>query len=132
MRAQMGDSSLVLGTADLPGGRHDNDAVAFRDVGVLPTAEEIVCSREPYLPVRLNVPALVARWDAAAVYDHQLCKCGDDGGGGGGGGGRDDDPPISVATALHDPTAELPPRLLSEADTALLDHQFRLYVTTFL
>ena len=35
---------------DLPGGRHDNDAVRFRDVLIVPTIEEVLCERPAYLP----------------------------------------------------------------------------------
>lgn len=32
-----------------PGGRHDNDAVDFRDIAILPTADEIVSQTPPFL-----------------------------------------------------------------------------------
>ncbi|KAG8459015.1 hypothetical protein KFE25_006560 [Diacronema lutheri] len=35
---------------DEPGGRHDNDARSFRDVQLLPTAAEVTCERDAYLP----------------------------------------------------------------------------------
>ncbi len=35
---------------EVPGGRHDNDHVDFRSIGILPTREEFVCDAEPYLP----------------------------------------------------------------------------------
>ncbi|KAG2495742.1 hypothetical protein HYH03_006339 [Edaphochlamys debaryana] len=37
---------LLLG----PGGRHDNDHVDYRSITVLPTSEEALCLRQPYLP----------------------------------------------------------------------------------
>ena len=40
---------------DLPGGRHDNDAVRFRDVLIVPTIEEVLCERPAYLPEPLPV-----------------------------------------------------------------------------
>ncbi|KAJ6531120.1 P-loop containing nucleoside triphosphate hydrolase protein [Mycena capillaripes] len=32
-----------------PGGRHDNDHADFRDIAILPTAEEIACTEPPFL-----------------------------------------------------------------------------------
>ena len=32
-----------------PGGRHDNDFIDFRDIAILPTADEIVSEEEPFL-----------------------------------------------------------------------------------
>jgi hypothetical protein len=32
-----------------PGGRHENDKVNFRDVAIVPTKSELVCTREPFL-----------------------------------------------------------------------------------
>ena len=32
-----------------PGGRHDNDFVNFRDISILPTADEIICKQPPFL-----------------------------------------------------------------------------------
>jgi hypothetical protein len=34
-----------------PGGRHDNDHINFRDITIVPTSEEVVCSARPYLPL---------------------------------------------------------------------------------
>jgi len=45
--------AVVAWQTDLvpPGGRHDNDAVNFRDVRLLPTAEELGSDAKPYLPL---------------------------------------------------------------------------------
>jgi replication-associated recombination protein RarA len=45
----LGDSSTE-DRLDLPGDRHDNDYKCFRDVRVLPTMDEVLCERHPYLP----------------------------------------------------------------------------------
>ncbi|ACO68235.1 hypothetical protein MICPUN_104668 [Micromonas commoda] len=50
----LGDSSTE-DRLDLPGDRHDNDYKCFRDVRVLPTMEEVLCERKPYLPQPLSM-----------------------------------------------------------------------------
>lgn len=44
------DPTSTIASADLPGGRHDNDFEDFRSVDILPSVEEIQCKRDPYLP----------------------------------------------------------------------------------
>ena len=39
-------ASCVL---DGPGGRHDNDFTDYRDIAILPTADEVLCRRPPFL-----------------------------------------------------------------------------------
>ena len=36
---------------DVPGGRHDNDAVNYRDIQIVPTCAELQCTEDPYLPM---------------------------------------------------------------------------------
>eukprot|EP00798_Chlamydomonas_sp_ICE-L_P005792 gene5792-6073_t len=33
-----------------PGGRHDNDQADYRSIKIIPTSEEVLCTRPPYLP----------------------------------------------------------------------------------
>lgn len=35
-------------TADGPGGRHDNDFIDFRDISIIPTADEIQCTKKAF------------------------------------------------------------------------------------
>ena len=47
---------VVLGAtwaarSEPPGGRHDNDHSNFRDIQIMPTAEEILSEKRPYLPL---------------------------------------------------------------------------------
>ncbi|KAJ6619752.1 P-loop containing nucleoside triphosphate hydrolase protein [Mycena sp. CBHHK59/15] len=45
--------ATIPGESDIrPGGRHDNDFVDFRKISVLPTADEVASSEEPFLPRR--------------------------------------------------------------------------------
>ena len=39
---------------DGPGGRHDNDFANFRDIAILPTADEILCRQPPFLRTPSN------------------------------------------------------------------------------
>ena len=48
-------TSLKEMEALLPGGRHDNDKEDFREVCIVPTAEEITCHRPPFLPTLRDV-----------------------------------------------------------------------------
>ena len=41
-----------------PNGRHDNDAERISEISVLPTAEELMCKRPPYLP-----PNALSTWE---------------------------------------------------------------------
>jgi len=50
---------------DVPGGRHDNDHEQFRDIQLLPTADEIACKREPYLPTPASVHDQTSMLDRA-------------------------------------------------------------------
>jgi hypothetical protein len=51
---------VTLGTLlDVPGGRHDNDFADFRRIAALPTMNEVLCGREPYLPLQTE-PASIA------------------------------------------------------------------------
>ena len=51
-------NSAIKDSASLPlsghlrqgGRRHDNDRVDFRNIRIVPTAEELLCLAEPYLP----------------------------------------------------------------------------------
>ena len=42
-------SGTSANAVDGPGGRHDNDLVDFRQISILPTADEILCKRPPFL-----------------------------------------------------------------------------------
>ena len=42
-----------LGELSKHGKRHDNDAVNFQEIRVVPTADEILCKRNPFLPSTL-------------------------------------------------------------------------------
>ncbi|KAI0030556.1 P-loop containing nucleoside triphosphate hydrolase protein [Vararia minispora EC-137] len=42
-------STLQTSSSRGPGGRHDNDHPNFRDIAILPTAAELICSEAPYL-----------------------------------------------------------------------------------
>ena len=44
-------ASCVL---DGPGGRHDNDFTDYRDIAILPTADEVLCRRPPFLRASLH------------------------------------------------------------------------------
>jgi hypothetical protein len=53
------------------GPRHDNDRVDFREIRVLPTAEEVLCRESAYLPhQRLDQPELASPFVAGTVDRH--------------------------------------------------------------
>jgi hypothetical protein len=55
--------SLAAARSDAPGGRHDNDFVDYRSIEIVPTAAELNCPREPFLPTpREQWPALDAHF----------------------------------------------------------------------
>ena len=47
------------------GGRHDNDFEQFRDIRLLPTAAELQCPKEPYLPLPSDVHSSATLLDRA-------------------------------------------------------------------
>ena len=42
-----------------PGGRHDNDLANFREIKIVPTAEELTCQVPPYLPLASGENAVI-------------------------------------------------------------------------
>jgi hypothetical protein len=55
--------SLAAARSDAPGGRHDNDLVDYRSIEIVPTAAELKCPKEPFLPTpREQWPALDAHF----------------------------------------------------------------------
>lgn len=43
------NSATPLAAVGGPGGRHDNDSLDFREISILPTADEILCQQPPFL-----------------------------------------------------------------------------------
>ncbi|KAI0954385.1 hypothetical protein AcV7_007636 [Taiwanofungus camphoratus] len=43
------DATLPISSEYSPGGRHDNDHVDFREIAIVPTADEIISSERPFL-----------------------------------------------------------------------------------
>jgi hypothetical protein len=44
---------------NLPGGRHDNDHLHYRDIALLPTPAELACGESPYLPLASKANAFL-------------------------------------------------------------------------
>ncbi|CAN0059030.1 unnamed protein product, partial [Choristocarpus tenellus] len=47
---EMHGGSLEATRESLPGGRHDNDSIDFRSVSIVPSLEELRCTKRPFLP----------------------------------------------------------------------------------
>jgi len=64
-----GASAGALGVVDdlLPGGRHSNDHVSFRQISVLPTVDEVFAATPPFLP-RARADAAFLRADPEAQF----------------------------------------------------------------
>ncbi|KAG1725639.1 uncharacterized protein EDB91DRAFT_1350703 [Suillus paluster] len=43
------ESGVLVTAVGEPGGRHDNDFVDFREISILPTADEILCQQPPFI-----------------------------------------------------------------------------------
>ena len=52
-RSQLSKLDVVVGEVDKrpPGGRHSNDFATFREISVIPTADEMLCEDPPFLPL---------------------------------------------------------------------------------
>ncbi|KAH7098449.1 P-loop containing nucleoside triphosphate hydrolase protein [Auriculariales sp. MPI-PUGE-AT-0066] len=48
-QANVTSSGPTTSTESRPGGRHDNDLPDFKEIAILPTADEIVCAKPPHL-----------------------------------------------------------------------------------
>src|SRR6266478_10043244 len=46
---ETGKVTIVSDTGSLPGGRHDNDFLDFREVAVMPTVDEMLSAKQPFL-----------------------------------------------------------------------------------
>ncbi|KAH7098450.1 P-loop containing nucleoside triphosphate hydrolase protein [Auriculariales sp. MPI-PUGE-AT-0066] len=55
-----------------PGGRHDNDFVNFKDISILPTAEEIICVKPPHLLTALALTDVSKDERPAIALDNQF------------------------------------------------------------
>ena len=56
----------IADVRNVPGGRHSNDHVQFRDIELLPSEDEINCQTEPYLPLPNSV------YDEATLLDRSF------------------------------------------------------------
>ncbi|KAJ3329168.1 hypothetical protein HDU76_008487 [Blyttiomyces sp. JEL0837] len=71
-------ANVVDAPMDFPGGRHSNDFEDFRKIKILPIADEVVCTEEPYLvrPMDLGGGATTTVAGASYDLDHELEKDG--------------------------------------------------------
>ena len=57
---------------DPPGNRHDNDKYNFRDISIIPTSEEVMCSKPPYLPLANQKNRLKELDDVSFLLDYHF------------------------------------------------------------
>ena len=53
-----------------PGERHDNDFANFRDIAIIPTAAEVLCADESYLPLANGSNRIIADDESALLDKH--------------------------------------------------------------
>ena len=63
-----GAKYLQADPTDVPGGRHDNDHANFRQIQIMPTAEEIVSTASPYLVRSADLQEAVYTEEADTCY----------------------------------------------------------------